>query len=158
MTLEDEARAVATERYDLTRELATSHAHNDRALRAQGFVEGYIAGASRQPSDAIPSHPDADYTPEVFEKMQALLVEASGSPMLALRLVLSRQPSEVEGSAKLPQNSTVSDAEVEAALKVLGDEGFLPTNVYGNEHYEGYWRDVAKMALEAARTARGEQK
>lgn len=45
-------------------------------------------GGDSEPSD---THPDAIYSPEVFEAMQAVLKEASGSPTHALRLVLSRQ-------------------------------------------------------------------
>jgi len=51
-----------------------------------------------------------------------------------------------------------SEEQIERAKKVLADEGFLPTNVHGKEHYEGYWSLVVKDALTAAGVAPQEPK
>ena len=44
----------------------------------------------------------------------------------------------------------IDDAMIERARAVLSDEGFLPQNVLGEEHYPGYYNAVVQSALEAA--------
>ena len=39
---------------------------------------------------------------------------------------------------------------IERARAVLSDEGFLPQNVLGEEHYPGYYNAVVRSTLESA--------
>ena len=44
----------------------------------------------------------------------------------------------------------IDDAMIERARSVLSDEGFLPRDINGAEHYPGYYNAVVRSALEAA--------